>query len=175
MPSYVILKARNMPQRLQKALTGLIHDEFHALTTYAHQASIMEGYGHQRLAQKFQEEVREELHHAMLLMDRLNLFASPPNLNKPKPVKTLISPKAMLQHQLELEEEAIASYNKAVALARSLEDNATKDLLTAILQDEEHHYDWLSAQLDRIAQMGLENYLSHMGQPHITVEVEEED
>ena len=39
-------------------------------------------------------------------------------------------------------------------------DNGTKELLEAILRDEEDHLDFVEEQLGQIEQMGLVNYLT---------------
>jgi bacterioferritin len=45
-------------------------------------------------------------------------------------------------------------------MAVDLGDNGTRELLEAILKDEEDHLDWLEAQLDQIAQLGIQAYLA---------------
>jgi bacterioferritin len=39
-------------------------------------------------------------------------------------------------------------------------DNGTREILEAILKDEEEHIDWIEAQLDQIKQMGIQIYLA---------------
>ena len=39
-------------------------------------------------------------------------------------------------------------------------DAATRDLLESIVKEEDAHVDWLEAQLDQIAQLGVPLYLS---------------
>ena len=39
-------------------------------------------------------------------------------------------------------------------------DNGSRELLVKILTDEEHHVDWLEAQLHAINEMGIQNYLA---------------
>ena len=46
-------------------------------------------------------------------------------------------------------------YNQAIAAG----DNATADLLKVILQDEEHHVDFLETRFSLIKDLGLESYL----------------
>ena len=38
-------------------------------------------------------------------------------------------------------------------------DGGSRELIEDNLEDEEEHLDWLEAQVDQIAQMGLQNYL----------------
>ncbi|MGB8873526.1 MAG: DUF892 family protein, partial [Desulfobaccales bacterium] len=57
------------------------------------------------------------------------------------------------------EEMAIKGYNETIRLAVEVGDNGTKELLEAILKEEEDHIDWIEAQLDQIKQVGVENYL----------------
>jgi bacterioferritin len=57
------------------------------------------------------------------------------------------------------EEGAIKGYNESIRLAVEVGDNGTRELLEAILKDEEAHIDELEAQLDQIKQTGVQNYL----------------
>jgi bacterioferritin len=44
-------------------------------------------------------------------------------------------------------------------LAVEVGDNGTRELMEAILKDEEDHIDEIEAQLEQIKQMGPQNYL----------------
>jgi bacterioferritin len=39
-------------------------------------------------------------------------------------------------------------------------DNGSRELVEKILSDEEHHIDWLEAQLHAISEIGIANYLT---------------
>ena len=54
----------------------------------------------------------------------------------------------------------MTAYNAAIKLAVELGDNGTRELLESTLGDEEAHIDWIEAQLDQIAQMGIAVYLA---------------
>jgi bacterioferritin len=60
----------------------------------------------------------------------------------------------------ELELEAVAKLNKAIALSAEVGDNGTRELLEDILEAEEQHVNWLETQLELIQQVGEENYLA---------------
>ena len=65
-----------------------------------------------------------------------------------------------LANDLDLEMGAVKSYNTAIALAVEVGDNATKELLAGILNDEDRHVDNIEENLDQIGQLGLQNFLS---------------
>jgi hypothetical protein len=47
-----------------------------------------------------------------------------------------------------------------VALALEAGDHATRELLEHIVEDEEHHVDWLEAQTHKIDEVGYQSYLA---------------
>jgi bacterioferritin len=57
------------------------------------------------------------------------------------------------------EEDAIRAYNKAIALAGDVGDNATKAILQSILKDEDSHIDEIEEWQDQISQLTLPNFL----------------
>ena len=61
---------------------------------------------------------------------------------------------------LKLEEKAVAMYNNAIRISREQGDDASRDLFSLLLRDEEQHTDWLESQLHLIKEMGYERYLS---------------
>ena len=68
--------------------------------------------------------------------------------------------KQQLERQLQLELDAVAAYNKSIAVCQAEGDNASRKLFEKMLHDEEGHVDWLEAQLQQIQDMGYERYLS---------------
>jgi bacterioferritin len=64
-------------------------------------------------------------------------------------------------NDLAAEMGAIKSYNAAIKLAVEVGDNATKEMLDSILNDEDGHVDEIETQQDQIKQMGLPTYLNN--------------
>ena len=60
---------------------------------------------------------------------------------------------------LTLEQSARPMYQEAIAYCENVRDYITRELLEAILQNEEEHIDWLETQLGLIDGVGLQNYL----------------
>ena len=97
--------------------------------------------------------------HAEKLIERILFLDGRPivsNLNK---VYIGDQVPKMHAHDRGAEEMAIKGYNETIRLAVEVGDNGTKELLEAILKEEEDHIDWIEAQLDQIKQVGVENYL----------------
>ena len=62
---------------------------------------------------------------------------------------------------MKLEVNAVEMYNKAIKVSRDAGDDASRELFSFLLKDEEMHVDWLEAQLHQIKEIGYERYLSN--------------
>jgi bacterioferritin len=83
-----------------------------------------------------------------------------PNLTETMKLNVGQNVRDQIQNDLKLEVNAVAMYNRHVALAREEGDNASRELFERLLRDEEEHVDWLEAQTHQIKEMGYERYLS---------------
>ncbi len=55
--------------------------------------------------------------------------------------------------------EGAKDLREAIAYADKVHDYVSRDMMIAILEDEEHHIDWIETELDLISKMGIQNYL----------------
>ena len=145
--------------KLIKMLNTLLADELTAINQYMVHSEMCDNWGYEKLHKAIEKRAIEEMKHAEKLIARILFFEGRPvvsSLNK-------ISIGPEIENQFKNDEAAetgaIKMYNDAIKLAVEVGDNGTRELLEAILKDEEDHIDWLEAQLDQIRQMGIQNYL----------------
>jgi bacterioferritin len=100
------------------------------------------------------------MRHAEALMERILLLDGTPNMSELFPLRIGQNVKAMIENDLALEMEALPRLNRAIKNAVDANDNGSRDLFEKILVDEEHHVDFLEAQLQIIKDAGIENYLA---------------
>jgi len=155
----IMVKGRKISNKMLRVLNGLIVAEFDAIHHYMVHSAVCGGWGFRVLEAKFREESEEELGHSKMLMDRVTVFDKVPTLNQFPAVERPKDVKNMIEKQVALEQQALQDYNDAIRIAREEGDSGTRQILMKILADEERHYDWLKAQLDKIQQMGIQNYL----------------
>jgi len=141
---------------LQEVLTA----ELTAINQYFLHAEMMENWGYERLAKITKKESIEEMMHAEKLLHRMLYLDGSPNMSELFPLRIGQTVKEQLENDLALELEAIPRLNKAIAHATSVGDNGSRELFEKILLDEEHHVDYLEAQLHMIKEMGYDNYLA---------------
>lgn len=85
-----------------------------------------------------------------------------PNLQKLGNLLIGENTQEMLECDLKLEMMACPDLKAGIAACESVSDFVSRDLLSAILDSEEDHIDWLETQLSLIAKVGLENYQQSM-------------
>ncbi len=142
------------------SLNFLLRDELTAVNQYFVHAEMCADWGYESLHETIEERSIDEMKHAEELIARILFLEGTPIVNKLNPIHIADNVEAMFVNDRKAELGAIAEYNKAIKQAAELADNGTKKFLDAILKDEEAHLDYIEGQLDQIAQMGIENYLT---------------
>ncbi|GIU80856.1 MAG: bacterioferritin [Bryobacteraceae bacterium] len=141
---------------LQEVLTA----ELTAINQYFLHAEMLENWGYERLAKITKKESIEEMRHAEALLHRMLYLDGTPNMARLFDLHIGQNVKQMFENDLELEYQAVPRLNRAINAAVEAGDNGSRDLFESILKDEEHHIDFLEAQLHMIQEMGYENYLA---------------
>ena len=145
--------------RIIKMLNELLADELTAINQYIVHSEMCANWGYEKLHKASEKRAIEEMKHGEKLIERILFFEGKPIVSKLN--KIVIGENVEIQHKNDITAEsgAIKSYNDGIKLSADLGDNGPREILEDILRDEEEHIDWLEAQLDQIAQMGIKNYL----------------
>jgi bacterioferritin len=145
--------------KIIESLNGFLADELTAINQYIVHSEMCANWGYGKLHEKVEKRAIEEMKHAEKLIARIIFLEGVPVVSNLKKMNIGTTVDAQLKNDLAAEAEAIKAYNDGIRLCLELGDNGTRELIDANLHDEEEHLDWLEAQLDQIAQMGLQNYL----------------
>lgn len=146
-------------KELLTVLNSLLADELTAINQYMVHSEMCENWGYGKLHMAIRKQAMDEMHHAEWLIERIIFFEGAPTVSKLNPIRIGKTVEEMISNDNNDELFAVNNYNKAISLARQVEDQVTVDLLSKILKMEEGHVDWAEIQREQINQMGLENYL----------------
>ena len=146
--------------KLITVLNSLLADELTAINQYIVHSEMCDNWGYDKLHDVIEKRAIDEMKHAEKLIARIIFFEGKPQVAKLNPLHIGEDVEKQLKNDLTGETTAVKSYNDAIKEAVGYPDNGTRDLLESILKDEEVHIDWLEAQTDQIAQMGIQNYLA---------------
>ena len=148
--------------KLISALNKLLSEELTAVNQYMLHSEMCAHWGYHELHEMIEARAIDEMRHCEQHISRILFLEGAPDASKYETLSIGQDVKEMIENDTVLEVEAVKSYNKVIALAGDLGDEATADYLVAILNDEERHVDWGEKQLVQIEQMGLDNYLANM-------------
>jgi bacterioferritin len=140
-------------------LNEALREELTAINQYFVHAEMCHNWGFPKLGNYIKKQSIGEMKHAEELMERILFLDATPTMD-PLPLNIGKDIKTQLQNDLELEVKAVAMYNEAIRVSRDAGDDASRELFTRLLKDEEEHVDFLETQLNLIEQVGLERYLS---------------
>lgn len=152
-------------EKVLELLNARLSEELTAINQYMVHSEMCANWGYERLHQAVEKRAIQEMKHAEKLIARILFLEGTPNVSQLQKMFIGSDVPAQLKNDLTSELDAVKAYNESIRAVCELGDNGTRELLKAILQDEEDHVDWLEAQLDQIAQMGLPQYLSEQISP----------
>jgi bacterioferritin len=138
-----------------------LREELTAINQYFLHAEMCHNWGYHLLGDYIKKQSIDEMKHAEELIERILFLDATPSM-EPMELSVGQNVKSQLEADLKLEVNAVGMYNKAIQISRDAGDDASRELFSKLLKDEEEHVDWLEAQLHQIQEMGYERYLSNM-------------
>jgi bacterioferritin len=141
-------------------LNVLLADELTAINQYMVHSEMCANWGFQHLHAAIEKRAIQEMKHAEHHIARILFLEGQPTVSNLNKVTIGAEVETQLRNDAAAEQSAVKLYNDSIRLAVEWGDNGTREILEAILKEEEEHLDWLEAQLDQIRQIGIQNYLT---------------
>jgi len=141
-------------------LNSLLADELTAVNQYMVHSEMCDDWGYEKLHKSIEKRAIDEMKHAEKLIGRILFLEGTPIVSKYNQIFIGTDVSEMYENDHVAEADTIKSYNSAIALCGEARDYATRDILEAILKDEDAHIDNIEAIQDEIEQMGIQVFLS---------------
>jgi bacterioferritin len=141
-------------------LNEVLKAELTAINQYFLHSEMCENWGYERMAKLVKKESIEEMMHAEKLIERILYLDGTPNMSDYFKINVGSTVEAQIKNDLQLEYDAVKRLNDGIKGCIAANDAGSRELAEKILSDEEHHIDWLEAQLHAISEMGIQNYLA---------------
>jgi bacterioferritin len=152
-----------------KDITNLLNEqltaELTAINQYFLHAKMQEHWGFTTLAKHTRAESFEERQHAETLTDRIIFLEAMPNYQRLNPLRVGQTIPEQIRSDLAIEMEAIGRLRPGIELMRSRGDVTSARIFEMMLQDEEHHVDYLETELQLIEKLGEQLYLQRYAKP----------
>jgi len=147
-------------KKIIQVLNGLLADELTAVNQYMVHSEMAANWGYTKLHEHFEKRAVDEMKHAEKLIGRILFLEGLPTVSEYRKLHIGAEIPIQLQNDHESESEAIKSYNEGIKTCGELKDYATREILEAILNDEDRHIDNIEALRDQIKHMTLSVFLT---------------
>ena len=149
---------KGQPQVLAQ-LNNILTFELTAINQYILHARMYKNWGFEELNHKSYKKSIQDMKHADKLIERVLFLEGLPNLQQLQKLRIGEHCEEMLSCDKTMIEEQILALRAAIEICESLRDYVSRDLLAALLEDEEEHLDWIESQQELISLTGTQNYL----------------
>jgi bacterioferritin len=149
-------------ERVIEFLNEQLTAELTAINQYFLHAKMQENWGLSILAAHTRAESIDEMRHADVLTDRILFLEGLPNYQRLSALRIGENVREMFECDMKIEIEAVDRLRRGIEYMRSVGDVTSAKIFEDILQDEEHHVDYLETQLDLLDKMGVQNYLQNV-------------
>lgn len=125
-------------EQLIQHLNEDLSREYQAIIAYVVYSQVIKGAQYQAIAEELEKHANEELQHALVISKQIDYLGGMPTVNA-KPVRTSEDAVAMLQFDLDNENETIRNYRERVRQCEALGEYAIAEHIRSILVDEQEH------------------------------------
>jgi bacterioferritin len=146
-------------------LNKILTNELTAINQYFLHSRMLRNWGFTELEEVEYKESVGEMKDADHLINRILFLEGLPNLQDLHRLRIGENVQELLRADLDLELASRTDLLEAISACERARDFRSRDILTDILEGEEHHIDWLETQLQLIDKVGLENYLQRQIDP----------
>ena len=147
-------------EKVLEQLNAALRGELTAIVQYMVQAEMCDNWGYKRLGAFTKKRAIEEMRHAESLIERIIFLDGTPDVSVGLKPQVGANVPAQLEIDLKDELDARAQYNEAARICDSEKDTGSRELFEHLIEDEESHIDFLEAQLQNVADLGIANYLT---------------
>jgi len=146
--------------RVIELLNEQLTSELTAINQYFLHAKMQENWGYNKLAAHTRTESIEEMTHAERLTDRILFLEGLPNYQRLLALRVGQNVREQFESDMAIEVEVVDRLRPAIAYCEEVGDRTSKRLFEDILEDEEHHIDYLETQLHLMDTLGEQLYLA---------------
>ena len=125
-------------KELIAALNEDLAREYQAIIAYVNYSQVLKGAEYMTVAKELEKHASEELAHALIIAKQIDYLGGMPCV-APKPVKTSEDPRAMLQFDLDNENDTVKEYTIRVRQCEALGEYSMAEHIREILKDEQDH------------------------------------